>query len=309
LVAVSTGFTDYGDYLGVAFTRPLRSLGALPVVVPYIEDRDGQEALLEQVDGLLLGVGRDLEPRLGGCAHPLGTQHSPVRDTAELALASAAISNGVPLLGVCRGMQVINVALGGTLHPDHSVLAAPANAHPGGDWKRWERVVDAALRGTPPPAHPTHRIDIAPATRLAAALGRQATVNSYHHQSIAEVGAGVTVTARAHDGLIEAIEVPDAPALFMGVQWELQESWQHARSQQHVFSLLVQAANERRAARNGRRTAARRLRAPPPRCHGNDGPMSSSAQTTGLRLTAPERLGSSRVRGRTRVAPATSERT
>lgn len=192
------------------------------------------------------------------------TQHSPVRDTTELALASAAISNGVPLLGVCRGMQVINVALGGTLHPDHSVLPAPANAHPGGDWKRWERVVGAVLRGTPPPAHPTHRIDIAPAARLAAALGRQATVNSYHHQSIAAVGAGVAVTARAPDGVIEAIEVPDARALCMGVQWELQEGWHHARGQQDVFSLLIQAASERRAARGGRRTAARQR---PPASH------------------------------------------
>lgn len=251
LVAVSTGFTDYGDYLGLAFTRPLRSLGALPVVVPYVQDADGRRDLLERVDGLLLGVGRDLEPgTFGGSADRFSTGHSPARDVTELALATAAISLGVPLLGVCRGMQVINVALAGTLYPDHSVLPAPANAHPGGDWERWERVVDAALRGVAPPQHPSHLIEVVSGSRLASALGVRATVNSYHHQSVDKLGAGVTVTARAPDRVIEAIEVPAAAALCLGVQWELQESWQAPHDQLSVFALLVEAAAARRAARD-----------------------------------------------------------
>jgi len=247
VIGVSTGFTDYGDYLGLAFTRPLTRLGALPVIVPYLEEAEARTALLAEVDGLVLGVGRDLEPhRFGGQPHPSSTAHSPHRDQAELSVARAAIDQGVPLLGVCRGMQIINVALGGTLYHDHSALPPPADRHPGGDWNRWAEVVQATLEGDPPPAHPTHPIDVAPDSLIAIVLGQRALVNSYHHQSLDRLGAGVVVTARAPDGVIEAIEVPHAPALCVGVQWELQEGWQRADDNLQVFALLVEAAREHR---------------------------------------------------------------
>jgi len=242
LIGVSSGFTDYGDYLGLAYARPLARLGALPVVVPFLERAEDRRALLERVDGLVLGFGRDLEPwRYGGAPHPTSTAHSPHRDEVELALATEALGAGVPLLGICRGMQVLNVALGGTLHADHSVLAPPADAHPGGDWARWATVVDAALAGAPAPDHPSHRIDIVPGSRLAAALGETAVVNSYHHQSIARLGRGVRAVARAPDGVIEAVEVPDADALALAVQWELQEDAQAGAPGEAVFGLLLDA--------------------------------------------------------------------
>jgi putative glutamine amidotransferase len=246
LIGVSTGFTDYGDYLGVAFTRPLVRLGAVPVVVPYIEDDDARGSLLKHLDGLLLGVGRDIEAwRFGATPHPSSTDGSPVRDETELALARAAIERGVPLLGICRGMQIINVALGGALHSDHSVLAPPANSHPGGDWERWGEVVQATLSDTTPPTHPSHPIETEPGSLIALALGPHAQVNSYHHQSLARLGAGVVATARAPDGVVEAIEVPAADAFCIGVQWELQESWEHGATGERLFSLLVDAARER----------------------------------------------------------------
>lgn len=241
VIGISTGFTDYGDYLGMAFSRPLERLGALPFVLPYA---DRPCAILGRLDGLLLAVGRDIDPvRFGGRPHPSSTVHSPLRDEAELALVPKAIAAGVPVLGVCRGMQIINVALGGTLHGDHSVLPPPANEHPGGDWARWEEVVRARLAGSPPPEHPSHEITTIRGTVLERALGRRVRVNSYHHQSIATLGAGVTVTATASDGVIEAIEVPTAPALCVGVQWELQEEPENP-----LFRTLVEAARERAAA-------------------------------------------------------------
>src|SRR5947208_2335453 len=138
LIGISAGFTDCGDYLGIAFSRPLEAHGAAPVALPFL----GQPlAVLAHLDGVLLGVGRDLEPaRFGGRPHPSCTRHSPFRDEAELALALGALAAGVPMLGICRGMQVINVALGGTLYPDHSVLPAPADHPPGGAWDGWEQV-------------------------------------------------------------------------------------------------------------------------------------------------------------------------
>ena len=248
LIAVSTGFTDYGDYLGVVYSRPLARLGAAAVVVPYLETPAERAALLARVDALVLGVGRDLEPgRFGGAPHPTSTAHSPLRDAAELDLVRDALAAGVPVLGICRGMQVIDVALGGTLHADHSVLPAPGNGHPGGDWARWEEVVSAALRGAPAPEHPSHPIEIAPGSWLAAALGEAAVVNSYHHQSVATLGRGVRVTARAPDGVVEAIEVP-GPSFCLGVQWELQEECLPGGNGDRVLRLfLAEAARARRS--------------------------------------------------------------
>ncbi len=221
LIGISTGFTEHGDYLGIAFSRPLEELGAPSLVVPYLAD---PAALIPHLDGLLLAGGRDLEPSLyGGRAHHTATAHSTQRDASELALARAAIDAGLSLLGICRGMQVINVALGGTLHPDHSELPPPADEHPGGDWDRWSEVVRARLTGDPGPEHPGHDVATEPGSRPAEIVGPGLSVNSYHHQSIDRLGEGVAVAARAPDGVIEAIELPGAAAQSIAVQWELQE--------------------------------------------------------------------------------------
>ncbi|MGN6167278.1 MAG: gamma-glutamyl-gamma-aminobutyrate hydrolase family protein [Solirubrobacteraceae bacterium] len=247
LIGVSSGFTDYGDYLGVAFARPLERLGANVVTLPYAER---PESLLPHLDGLLLAGGRDIEPaRFGGVDHSTSTRHSPLRDQFELALAPAAISAGIPLLGICRGMQIVNVALGGTLELDHGLLPPPATAHPGGDWDRWREVVRATLGGWSKPEHPSHEVAIAPGSRLADALGDHAVVNSYHHQSLARLGRDLVVTARAPDGVVEAIELPRAASLCLAVQWEEQE---HPGTP--LFAMLVRAAHEHAA--SGPRDAA-----------------------------------------------------
>jgi putative glutamine amidotransferase len=244
LIGVSSGFTDYGDYLGIAFARPLEVFGAAVVSLPYTSR---PHALLDHLDGLVLAGGRDIEPpRFGGRAHPSATAHSPLRDEFELALMPAAIAAGVPLIAFCRGMQIMNVAFGGTLYPDHSVLAPPADTHPGGDWDRWAEVVRARLRGLPPPTHPSHEIMTEPGSTVAEVLGPRAVVNSYHHQSIAKLGEGLVVTARSPDGVIEAIELPSAVALCVGVQWE-----EHEQPGTPLFELLVRAASARAA--SGRR--------------------------------------------------------
>lgn len=259
MIGISSGFSHYGDYLGLAFTRPVRRLGALPLIVPYFEDDEAIQLAVDRLDGLVLGVGCDLQPEsYGGGRHPSLTEHSPYRDWSELALARLAIADGLPVLGICRGMQVINVALGGTLHPDHSVLPAPADSHPGGDWEGWAEVVAATLAGEPSPAHPSHEIAVAPGSRLAGALGPRATVNSYHHQSVALLGRGVVRAAWAGDGVVEAIEVPESPALCLGVQWELQESCRDDASQLGIFGLLVESARHRLLCRVGQLQAGKK---------------------------------------------------
>jgi putative glutamine amidotransferase len=242
VVAITTGFTDYGDYLGLSLSRPLVAAGALPVMLPYLEGAQERSRALDLADGLLLGFGRDVEPeRYGAKPHPKLTALSPHRDAFELALAGEALERGLPVLGICRGMQVLNVVRGGTLYRDRSEYPPEAVEHPGGDWARWDLVCEATLGRGPMPEHPAHPIAVAPGSRLAAALGDAAEVNSYHHQAIRSLGDGVEPVAWAPDGIIEAIELRDVP-FALGVQWELQESWKQDDRALEVFRAFVAAA-------------------------------------------------------------------
>jgi putative glutamine amidotransferase len=237
---VSAGFTDYGEYIGLAYTRPLVEIGTVPMLVPYLETQGAIEALLGKVDALVLGVGRDIEAtRYGGRPHPAMTPHSPLRDELELRLTLGGLDRGVPILGVCRGVQIINVALGGTLYRDRSEYPSAARIHPGGDWRRWEQVCAATLGEAELPEHPSHEITIKQGTLLSRALGTRALVNSYHHQAIRDVGRDVQPVAWAHDGIIEAIEVDTGSAACLGIQWELQESWQGSARCLEIFRLVL----------------------------------------------------------------------
>src|SRR3954463_12064974 len=251
-IVVSAGFTDYGDYLGVALSRPLLRAGAVPLLLPYLEDAGARAAALDRADGLLLGFGRDIDPaRYGAGPHPALTATSPHRDAFELALAVEAIERDLPLLCVCRGMQIVNVALGGTLYRDRSEYPHAARAHPGGDWERWDRVCAATLGLGPMPEHPSHPIAVAPGSHVHAALGDRAVVNSYHHQAVATLGRDVEAVACADDGIVEAIELP-ALDFALGVQWELQESWRDGAPGLAVFEAFVAgAAGGRPPARPG----------------------------------------------------------
>jgi putative glutamine amidotransferase len=254
-VAVSAGFTDYGDYLGVALSRPLLAAGGVPFLLPYAEDAAARAAMLDRVDGLLLGFGRDIDPaRYGAGPHPALTAVSRHRDEVELALAADALERDLPLLGICRGMQILNVARGGTLHRDRSEYPPAAREHPGGDWERWDLVCAATLGDGPMPDHPSHPITVAPGSRLAGVLGERAVVNSYHHQAVDRLGAGVEAVAWADDGIVEAIELP-AQSFAVGVQWELQESWRDGAPGFGVFAAFV-AACAGRSARSARAPAA-----------------------------------------------------
>ena len=248
-IGISSGFTDYGDYLGVALSRPLVAAGGVPLVLPYVEDAAARARLLDRVDGLLLGFGRDIDPgRYGRDLHPAMTAVSPDRDAFELALVHEALDRGVPLLGICRGMQILNVALGGTLHRDRSEYPAGAREHPGGDWATWDQVCEATLGRARMPEHPNHPLSVAPGTRLAAAIGEAATVNSYHHQAVARLGAGLEPIAWADDGIVEAVALRDDDRV-VGVQWELQVSWVEDRRFLDVFGALVRDAARYGAAR------------------------------------------------------------
>ena len=158
-------------------------------------------------DGLVLGGGCDVDPRRYGEAtrEEVGVELDPGRDATDFALFQKAREAGVPILGICRGLQVINVAQGGTLVQDIS------------------SELPSSLTHQRPPRQKTrldHEVEVRPGTRLAGITGRCAiAVNSRHHQAIREAAPGLLLSALAPDGLIEAIESPDPERWLLGVQW------------------------------------------------------------------------------------------
>jgi putative glutamine amidotransferase len=240
LVGISASFHDFGDYGAVGVPRPLVLGGALPVILPRV--LDALDATLDAVDGVVLAPGRDVHPRsYGQEPRPGLAAVEPERDRFELELVRRVLARGLPVLGMCRGIQVLNVALGGTLVQDLSERAQWREHPSDPGWSAWKRVEHASLLEEPPAPHPRHRIAVAPGSLLAGALGTtEAEVNSFHHQALDVVADGLSVSATAPDGVVEAVELDGAPVL--AVQWELQEEWRIDARFLGVFEWFAEAA-------------------------------------------------------------------
>jgi putative glutamine amidotransferase len=186
-------------------------------------------AAYDVVDAVLLPGGEDVDPQYYGEApHEKCGPPSPARDATELALARWAIAEGKPLLAICRGIQVLNVALGGSLYQDIGAQLPGAGRH---DWY---------------PGHPRslrpHKVVIEPDSRLAALADSPVlAVNSLHHQSVKTVADGLRSVAHAPDGVLEALEAPDHP-FAVAVQWHPEELAGSDRRAQRLFDALVEAA-------------------------------------------------------------------
>ena len=238
LIGVSASLHDFGDYGGIGVHRPLLLSGGMPVTLPQLPDAIAPA--LDAIGALVLAPGRDIEPRrYGQEPHPLLAATEPQRDAFELELVAQALDRGMPMLGMCRGIQVLNVALGGTLAQDVSLLADAHPSDPG--WAKWKLVEASSVAGSPPPPHPRHEIEIAPGSLLEGALDATSVeVNSFHHQAIDRLGEGLAVVALSADGVAEAVEIPGRPVL--AVQWELQEEWRVDSRFLRVFEWFVEAA-------------------------------------------------------------------
>lgn len=216
------------------YVEALIGAGALPVIIPLGLAEDDRRALAARLDGLLLPGGGDIDPALyGEDPHPkLADDVDPLRDALEIALIRDAADTGLPLLAVCRGVQVLNVALGGTLIQDIPSQVPGALRH------------SFSLREAPR-ENLAHDVQISEGSRLAEILGTPiARVNSRHHQAARDVAPGLEVVARAPDGVIEGIELPGHP-YFIGVQWH-PENLQAIPEMKQLFVTFVQAAGGRR---------------------------------------------------------------
>jgi putative glutamine amidotransferase len=230
-----------------AYTNSVERAGMLPVVVPPLNDERRAAAIAASVDGLLLTGGEDVDPsRYGAAPRPETDAPHLARDRSEIALVIAAKTIALPTLAICRGLQILNVALGGTLIQDIPSERPGALAHaPGGARDRR--------------AHPVH---VREGSRLAIALGgSDVEVNSSHHQALDRIAPDITVTASAPDGIVEGAESSPGSWWMLGVQWhpeeltETSEGWDRAlfdtfRDAAAAHAQLTHAAaDEARAAR------------------------------------------------------------
>lgn len=205
------------------YVRGVTGSGARAVVLPPDE---ATADVLTRLDGLLLTGGPDIDARLFGQEpHPEAEQPSGIRDRAELALLRAALALDLPVLGVCRGLQLMAVEYGGTLHqhlPD--VVGHDGHSPNSGEFA-------------------THEVTFAEGTLAFGIYGRRARLNSHHHQAVAHAGPGLVVSGRAGDGVIEAAEDP-ARRFVLGVQWHPEVSGDDA-----LFGAFVAACADVPAAR------------------------------------------------------------
>lgn len=225
--------TDHGEppqremTLGLSYLRAIELAGGLPVVLPPL-GADAIPALLERLDGVCLSGGPDLHP--GGYHHEPHPELGPVwpwLDAFEIELARAADDRGMPILGICRGAQALNVVRGGTLHQHLPDVTNGTVEH----------------RQTAPGRRTTHEVVLQPDTALARILGGEAAaVNSFHHQAVDSLGAGLVAVAHAPDGVVEAIEATDR-LHYRGVQWHA-ETLVDRPAHLSLFAGLVAAASE-----------------------------------------------------------------
>jgi putative glutamine amidotransferase len=212
------------------YVEGVAGAGGVPVVLPPVGDESAAEALIRSLDGLLLSGGSDLDPDYYGeePVPELGVT-LPERDAFEMALIGLALRRGMPVFGICRGMQVLNVALGGTLYQD-----LPS---------QWNRDLLKHRQDTPK-WQPTHEVRVSEGSYIAEVMGRRsAKVNSYHHQGIRDLADGLVVTGRSTDGVIEAVEAEDLSARWLlGVQWHAEAMRGAGPQQESLFEAHVSAA-------------------------------------------------------------------
>jgi putative glutamine amidotransferase len=215
----------------VTYLEALQAAGGLPVLIPETLSNADALQLYAHLDGLVLPAGGDLDPHAYGAApHPATNTIDPERDRVELYLTRQALAGHKPFFGICRGAQVMNVALGGTLYQDVPSEVPNALAH-------YFRAPEY------PRDHLGHAVQVEEDSLLARCLGTPLVeVNSRHHQAARLVAPGLQIVARAPDGVIEALELPTHP-FALGVQWHPENLTAHA-PMRALFERFVEAARK-----------------------------------------------------------------
>ena len=234
LIGVTTSITvgkhPERAYVNSAYLAAIQTAGGLPLPIPPQLDARARDEILAILDGYLLTGGGDLDPAtFNEPPHPTLFEVAPARDHLEIALVHHAMESRKPLLAVCRGIQVLNVALGGSLFQD--VAGDPGT--------------DIQHQQGKPREEPTHPVKVVAGSRLAQVLGTtDLLVNSMHHQAVKAVGRGLVPVAFAPDTIIEGVELEDPDRFILGVQWHPEELTERDPSARRLFGALVAACRQ-----------------------------------------------------------------
>ena len=218
-------------YLGRHYSEAVAAAGGVPLHISLIPDSGYIDSVMEGLDGVLLpGSDSDVDPlRYGQDPHPkLGTVQ-PIKDETDLLVIAAAERLNLPLLAICFGMQVLNIARGGTLIQDiSSQVPAGIKHEQGAPRDRW-----------------SHSVRLMEGSKIAGMAGNEKLlVNSHHHQAVERVGDNLVPAAWSNDGLIEALEDPRSERFVVAVQWHPELGWEKDKVSQRLFGSLISAAAE-----------------------------------------------------------------
>lgn len=236
IIGITSGLNAEETYhsLSICFQTELLKRGCIPVILPLTNDPDILKDICGSVNGVLFSPGCDIDPEyFGEETRSVSGAISPMRDAAELALAKRVHGlPNIPVLGICRGMQVMNVALGGSIYQDlEHDFPSPVLAH----------------RQKQPSCYPSHRVSIKQDTLLSSILGKEALrVNSLHHQAARDVPDGLQASAYSSDGVIEAVESISHP-FYLGLQWHPERTTAADRESNLIFDAFCLAAHKSQA--------------------------------------------------------------
>ncbi|CCB86448.1 putative glutamine amidotransferase-like protein yvdE [Parachlamydia acanthamoebae UV-7] len=216
-------------YVNCSYIDVIIQAGGIPLMLPFVENEEIVREQMNQIDGLILSGGIDVNPLLyGEQPHPMIGTIFPRRDTHELHLVRIAQETNKPILGICRGLQLLNVAFGGTLYQDIPHMVNTGIQH----CQKAQKHV------------PTHQVDLMSGTILEEIFETSSLLtNSIHHQAIKELANGFTVNAKTKDGMIEGIEKNDGHFM-LGVQWHPEMMIASDTNMQKIFNYFIQKVKD-----------------------------------------------------------------
>ncbi|MBF1300380.1 MAG: gamma-glutamyl-gamma-aminobutyrate hydrolase family protein [Parvimonas sp.] len=230
LINKGNTFSGYRrSYVNQDYVEAILRAGGIPFIIPFNEDLESTREMVEQVDGIILSGGHDVDPHNYG-EEPLLKigEVFPERDAFDMEIYKTAIKLKKPIFGICRGYQIINVVNGGTLYQDLSYADFVKLKHNQGD----------------NPSQATHLVELKDGTFLRNILGEEYKVNSFHHQIVKDVAAGFKIVAKSSDGVVESIEKITEDCFVIGLQWHPEMLSLNCKKSQEIFNSFVKKVIE-----------------------------------------------------------------